>query len=74
MKDFEVIDEILGCKVIIDSDLDSITIQQAQHTKEIIAKFLPADDNILSSVPADRNLHLVRSQCAQSEEEIQSFF
>ena len=71
MKDLGVIDEILGCKVVIDRDLDSITIQQAQYTKEIIAKFLPADDNIVSSVPADPNLHLVQSQCAQSEEEIQ---
>ena len=29
MKDLGVIDEILGCKVIVDRDLDSITIQQA---------------------------------------------
>ena len=70
MKDLGVIDEILGCKVIVDRDLDSITIQQAQYTKEIIAKFLPEDDTTVSSVPADPNLHLVQSQCAQSEEEI----
>ena len=66
MKDLGVVDEILGCKVCVDRDLDCITIQQAQYTKEIIKKFLPADDTITYSVPADPALHLVQSQCATS--------
>ena len=57
MKDLRVIDEILGCKVIIGRDLDSITIQQAQFTKDIIAKFLPANDNTVIIVPSDPNLN-----------------
>ena len=53
--------------LILDRDLDSITIQQAQYTKKIIAMFPPEDDITGSSLPADPNLHLVQSQCAQSE-------
>ena len=52
MKDLGVVVEILGCKVCEDRDLDCITIQQAQYTKESIKKFRPADDTVTYSVPA----------------------
>ena len=69
MKDLGVVDEILGCKVIVNRDLDCVTIQQAQYTKEIIDKFLPTDVNITSTIPADPNLHLIQAQCATTEED-----
>ena len=69
MKDLGVIDEILGCKVCVDRDLDCITIHQTQYMKEIIQKFLPADDNITHSVPADPTGHLVNNQCATSDDD-----
>ena len=69
MKDLGVIDEILGCKVCVDRDLDCITIHQTQYMKEIIQKFLPTDDTITHSVPADPSGHLVNSQCATSTED-----
>ena len=69
MKDLGVIDEILGCKVCVDSDLDCITLHQAQYMKEIITKFLPSDDLITHSVPADPTGHLIHDQCAKSDED-----
>ena len=68
MKDLGVIDEILGCKVCVDRDLDSITIHQAQYMKEILKRFLP-DDNVTHLAPADPTGHLVNDQCAKSDED-----
>ena len=69
MKDLGAIDEILGCKVCVDRDLDCITMQQAQYTKEILKRFLPVGDNVTHSVPADPTGHLVNDQCAKSYED-----
>ena len=69
IKDLGVIDEILGCKVSVDKNLDCITIQQAQYMKEILKKFLPEDDTITHSVPADPIGHLINAQCAPSDED-----
>ena len=69
MKDLGVIDQIVGCKVCVDRDLDCITLHQAQYMKEIIQKFLPVDDTITHSVPADPTGHLVNDQCAQSDDD-----
>ena len=50
----------------MDRDLYGIAIQQTQYMKEIIKKFLPADDTLTYSAPAGPALHLVQSQCATS--------
>ena len=69
MKDLGAIDEILGCQVCADRDLDCITIQQTHYMKEIIKKFLSDDDAITHSVPADPTGHLVNDQCAKFDED-----
>jgi len=71
MKDLGVIDEILGCKVIINHELECVTIQQSQYTSEIISKFLQLDDHIISTIPADSSLILSESHCPTTDDELQ---
>ena len=70
MKDLGVIDEILGCKVIINHELECVTIQQSQYTTEIISKFLQLDDHIISTIPADSSLILSESHCPTTDDEL----
>jgi len=75
MKDLGVIDEILGCKVIINHELECVTIQQSQcvtiHATEIISKFLPFDDHNIITIPADSSLILPESNCPTTDGELQ---
>ena len=66
---FTVFLHVLVFSASVYRDLDCITKHQAQYTKEIIKRFLPADDNITHSVPADSAGHLVNYQCAKSDED-----
>ena len=58
-----MIDEILGCKVNINRDLERITNQQGLYTKDIIAKFLPADDTTVRFLMILTQFHSISMCC-----------
>ena len=68
MKDLGNVDEILGCRVQVNSLLGTVTIQQHKYTAGLLEKYLDTDMKS-ADTPADKSIILSQSHEPENEEE-----
>ena len=69
MKDLGFIDEILGCKVHVDTVLEVVTVHQHKYLNSVIAKF--TDASLTSAnTPADPKIVLSTTHCPQTDVDV----
>jgi len=68
MKDLGEVDEILGCRVMVNHLLGTVTIHQHKYLNSILEKYLDSEET-RADTPADAKITLTQSLSPESEEE-----